>query len=75
MRITLAFVLILLVMLSLPALLFANGDLVRITIKGADLKTPIEITNPKALMDFKALLSVFNPSESFPAIRRLHSHQ
>jgi hypothetical protein len=52
MRITLVFVLTLLVVLGLPALLFAKGDLVRITIKGADLKTPIEITSPRALTDF-----------------------
>jgi hypothetical protein len=51
MRITLA-LLTLLAMLSLPALSFAKEDIVRITIKGADLKTPIEITDPKVLVDF-----------------------
>jgi hypothetical protein len=52
MRITLAVVLVLLVTLSLPALLFAKGDVVCITIKGADLKTPIVITDPNVLMGF-----------------------
>jgi hypothetical protein len=52
MRVTLAFVLTLLVVLSLPALLFAKGDLVRITIKGSDLKAPIEITDAKTLASF-----------------------
>ncbi len=63
MRITLAFVLTLLVMLSFPALLFAKGDIVRITIKGADLKTPVEITDPKVLANF----GVWTGPEQVPA--------
>ena len=71
MRITLAFVLTLLVMLSFPALLFAKGDIVRITIKGADLKTPVEITDPKVLANFGVWTGpgtgssdpAFNPNE------------
>ena len=39
-------------LLVVPARVFAKGDTVRITIKGADLKTPIEITDPKTLETF-----------------------
>jgi hypothetical protein len=42
-------VLIVFLSFAIPARVFAKGDLVRITIKGADLKTPIEITDPKTL--------------------------
>src|ERR1700730_7174047 len=39
-------------LLVVPAQIFAKGDTVKITIKRADLKTPIEITNPKILTEF-----------------------
>jgi hypothetical protein len=42
----------LLLRLVAPAQVFAKGETVKITIKGADLKTPIEITNPKILTEF-----------------------
>jgi hypothetical protein len=37
---------------AIPARVFAKADISRITIKGADLKTPIEITDPKTLANF-----------------------
>lgn len=40
---------IVLLVLANPALLFAKGDTVKITIQGADLKTPIQITDRKVL--------------------------
>ena len=39
--------LLLLAMLIVPAIMSAKGDLVKITIKGADPSTPIEITSPE----------------------------
>ena len=45
-------VLVVFLSLAIPARVFAKGDTVRITIKGADLKTPIEITDPKILATF-----------------------
>ncbi len=42
----------LLLLLVAPAQVFAKGETVKITIKGADLKTAIEITNPKILTEF-----------------------
>jgi hypothetical protein len=45
-------VLVTFLLLVNPAQIFAKGDTVKITIKGADLKTPIEITNPKILAEF-----------------------
>ena len=50
-RIFLALVALLLLLVA-PAQVFAKGETVKITIKGADLKTPIEITNPKILTEF-----------------------
>ena len=38
--------------LAIPARVFAKADISKITIKGADLKTPIEITDPKTLANF-----------------------
>jgi hypothetical protein len=38
--------------LAIPAWIFAKADISKITIKGADLKTPIEITDPKTLANF-----------------------
>src|SRR5580700_11069075 len=38
--------------LAIPARVFAKADISKITIKGADLKTPIEITDPKILANF-----------------------
>ena len=38
--------------LVIPARVFAKADISKITIKGADLKTPIEITGPKTLANF-----------------------
>jgi hypothetical protein len=42
----------LLLMIGIPASLSAKGRTVRITIKGTDLKTPIEITDPTILENF-----------------------
>ena len=41
-----------LLMVGIPASLSAKGRTVRITIKGTDLKTPIEITDPTILANF-----------------------
>jgi hypothetical protein len=46
------FVVGLLLMIAVPVSLSAKGKTVRITIKGADLKNPIEITDPKILANF-----------------------
>ena len=53
MRMALAVLLNSLLILSVPTLLLAKGKTVKITIKGADLKTPIEISDPKILANFK----------------------
>ena len=53
MRMALAVLLNSLLMLSVPAPLLAKGKTVKITIKGADLKTPIEISEPKILANFQ----------------------
>ena len=45
-------VLVALLSLVIPARLFAKGAIIRITIEGADLKTPIEITD---FRDFKGV--------------------
>ncbi len=47
---TVVFALVLVI--GIPAPLFAKGETVEIIIKGADLTTPIEITDPKILRDF-----------------------
>jgi hypothetical protein len=39
-------------MITIPISLSAKGKTVRITIKGADLNSPIEITDPKILANF-----------------------
>ena len=52
MRMALAVLLNSLLILSVPLPLLAKGKTVKITIKGADLKRPIEITDPKVLADF-----------------------
>lgn len=53
MRIVLAVLLNFLLILSVPAPLLAKGKTVKITIKGAQLKTPIEISNPRILENFQ----------------------
>jgi hypothetical protein len=53
MRTVLAVLLSSLLILSVPAPLPAKGKRVKITIKGADLKTPIEISDPKILANFQ----------------------
>jgi hypothetical protein len=53
MRTTLAVLLSFLLILSVPAPLPAKGKTVKITIKGADLKAPIEISDPKILANFQ----------------------
>jgi len=53
MRKALAVLFICLLILSVPSLLLAKGKTVKITIKGADLKTPIELTDPKILANFQ----------------------
>jgi hypothetical protein len=45
-------VLYILVLLSIPAELFAKSETSKIIIKGADLSAAIEITDPKTLADF-----------------------
>lgn len=52
MRVTHAVLLGVLLILSVPSPLLAKGKTVKITIKGADLKTSIEITDPKVLANF-----------------------
>ena len=47
MRMALAVLLNSLLILSVPTPLLAKGKTVKITIKGAELKTPIEISDPK----------------------------
>ena len=42
----------LLMVLSIPAPLFGKGPTSKVTIKGADLTAPIEITDPKILANF-----------------------
>jgi hypothetical protein len=54
MRMALAVLLNCLLILSVPTPLLAKGKTVKITIKGADLKTPIEISDRKILADFQA---------------------
>jgi hypothetical protein len=53
MRIGLAVLLNSLLILSVPAPLVAKAKIVKITIKGADLKTPIEISDPKTVENFQ----------------------
>jgi hypothetical protein len=53
MRTALAVLLNSLLILSVPVPLLAKGKTVKITIKGADLKTPIEISDPKILANFR----------------------
>jgi len=43
---------IILLLLAIPAELFAKAETSKIIIKGADLSAPIEITNPKTLANF-----------------------
>jgi hypothetical protein len=50
---TIAVLLSVLLILSVPTPLLAKGKTVKITIKGADLKTPIEISDPKILANFQ----------------------
>jgi hypothetical protein len=42
-----------LLILSVPTPLLAKGKTVKVTIKGAVLKTPIEISDPKILANFQ----------------------
>ena len=53
MRMALAVLLNSLLILSDPAPIVAKGKTVKITIKGADLKTPIEISDPEILANFQ----------------------
>src|SRR5260370_13279752 len=53
MRTALAFLLNSLLILSVPTPMLAKGKTVKITIKGVDLKTPIEISDPKILANFQ----------------------
>jgi hypothetical protein len=45
-------VLFILLLVAIPAELFAKGETSRIIIKGADLSAPIEITDPKTVANF-----------------------
>jgi hypothetical protein len=58
MRMALAVLLNSLLILSVPTPLLAKGKTVKITIKGADLKTPIEISDPKILANFQVWTSI-----------------
>ena len=53
MRMTLAVLLNSLLILCVPTPLLAKGKTVKVTIKGAVLKTPIEISDPKILANFQ----------------------
>jgi hypothetical protein len=53
MRMTLAVLLNSLLILSVPTPLLAKGKTVKITINGADLKAPIESSDPKILANFQ----------------------
>lgn len=53
MRMALAVLLNSLLILSAPTPLMAKGKTVKITIKGTDLKTPIQISDPKILENFQ----------------------
>ena len=53
MRMALAVLLNSLLILCIPAPLLAKGKTVKITIKGADLKAPIEISDAKILANFQ----------------------
>jgi hypothetical protein len=53
MRMALAVLLNSLLILSVPTPLLAKGKTVKVTIKGAVLKTPIEISDPKILANFQ----------------------
>lgn len=53
MRMALAVLLNSLLILYVPAPLLAKGKTVKITIKGADLKTPIEISDSRILANFQ----------------------
>ena len=44
-------VLVAFLLLAIPALVFAKADICRITIKGADLRTPIEVTDFRNFKD------------------------
>ena len=45
-------VLVILLLLAIPAELFAKAETSKIIVKGADLRAPIEITDPKTLDNF-----------------------
>ena len=53
MRMALAVLLNSLLILCVPTPLLAKGKTVKVTIKGAVLKTPIEISDPKILANFQ----------------------
>jgi hypothetical protein len=50
-----------LLLMLVPAHLFAKGDISRITIQGGDLSKPVEITDSKILANF-VVWSGFNPN-------------
>lgn len=54
MRMALAVLLNSLLILSVPTPMLAKRKTVKITIKGADLKTSIEISDPEILANFQA---------------------
>jgi hypothetical protein len=64
MRMALAVLLNSLLILCVPTPLLAKGKTVKVTIKGAVLKTPIEISDPKILANFQVWTGPGTPPES-----------
>src|SRR5713226_7647402 len=74
MRMALAVLLNSLLILSVPTLLLAKGKTVKITIKGADLKRPIEISDPKILENFQGWTGPETSTDETPSLIIDSSH-
>ena len=68
MRLALAVLLNSLLILSVPTPLLAKGKTVKITIKGADLKAPIEISDPKILENFQVWTGPGTSTDERPSL-------